>query len=289
MNNFDLDLDNYDLNELLGLFKLNIDFTEHDLKRAKKVAIMMHPDKSGLDKEYFQFFKKAYKMVEQIHLFRHKQFKNAQNKEYITDDKDNAQLIKKKFHGKPVKEFNKWFNEAFEKIKMYDEENDSGYGDWLKSNENLEDNNVKSVSDFDSAFERKNSQLRALVKRQEVGAIGSNSGYDLVRDKPTYHSSEIFSELPYEDLKKAYSENGIGVSKSDYENRRKYDNVDDLIRQRGTGVEPLSLEQSKNLLKEKEMKIKHSETQRAYRILKQDEQIRNKNKEWWSQLNRLEN
>ena len=94
---------------------------------------------------------------------------------------------------------------------------------------------------------------------------------------------------PKEDLKKAYSENGIGVSKSDYENRRKYDNVDDLIRQRGVGIEPLSLEQSKKLLKEKEMKIKQSETQRAYRILKQDEQIRNKNKEWWSQLNRLEN
>ena len=36
MSEFDLDLDNYDLRDLLNLFKLNYDFGEPELKEAKK-------------------------------------------------------------------------------------------------------------------------------------------------------------------------------------------------------------------------------------------------------------
>ena len=51
---------NYKLNDLLKLFNLDFNFTIDDLKRAKKVVMQTHPDKSKLDKQYFLFFSKAY-------------------------------------------------------------------------------------------------------------------------------------------------------------------------------------------------------------------------------------
>ena len=39
MNNLDLNLDNYELKDLLNLFNLPYDFTESDLKNAKKIVL----------------------------------------------------------------------------------------------------------------------------------------------------------------------------------------------------------------------------------------------------------
>ena len=56
----DLDLDNYELEDLLKLFKLDYDFNVNQLKQAKKIALKTHPDKSGLPNEYFIFFSKVF-------------------------------------------------------------------------------------------------------------------------------------------------------------------------------------------------------------------------------------
>ena len=68
----DLNIENYNLDDLLNLFKLKYEFTEKDLKNVKKQVLKTHPDKSGLDKKYFLFFTKAYKMIMQIYYFRGK-------------------------------------------------------------------------------------------------------------------------------------------------------------------------------------------------------------------------
>ena len=47
----DLDIDNYDYEDILNLFKLNHDFGENGLKNAKKIVLATHPAKSGLNKE----------------------------------------------------------------------------------------------------------------------------------------------------------------------------------------------------------------------------------------------
>ena len=69
-DDFDFDLNNYSLQELLKLFNLSYDFDEPDLKNAKKIALNTHPDKSKLPKEYFLFFSKAYKQIYKIYEFR---------------------------------------------------------------------------------------------------------------------------------------------------------------------------------------------------------------------------
>ena len=68
----DLNIENYDLTDLLQLFKLDFDFVQEDLKKVKKTVMQTHPDKSGLDKKYFLFFSAAYKIIFSIHEFRHK-------------------------------------------------------------------------------------------------------------------------------------------------------------------------------------------------------------------------
>ena len=56
MESLDLDIDNYDLLDILKLFKIQYHFTEQDLKNVKKSVLKTHPDKSKLDKKYFLFF-----------------------------------------------------------------------------------------------------------------------------------------------------------------------------------------------------------------------------------------
>ena len=54
-------------------------------------------------------------------------------------DDDNEEVIKNALQSKTIKkDFNKWFNELFEKTKLEDDFSKSGYDDWLKSNEDVE-------------------------------------------------------------------------------------------------------------------------------------------------------
>ena len=53
MDDLDLDLNNYELDDILNLFKLDYNFDEAALKQAKKIVLQTHPDKSKLPKEYF--------------------------------------------------------------------------------------------------------------------------------------------------------------------------------------------------------------------------------------------
>ena len=98
MSDFDLNIDNYDLEDLLNLFHLNYEFTENDLKLAKARALKTHPDKSGLNKEVFLFFMKAYKMIESIYEFQMKRAKCARNTTYenekMESDKKNITIKK---------------------------------------------------------------------------------------------------------------------------------------------------------------------------------------------------
>ena len=79
--NLDLNIQNYNLNDLLNLFKLNTNFTEEDLKNAKKIVLKIHPDKSKLDKKYFLFFSSAYKILFQLYNFKNRI--ESKNTEYM--------------------------------------------------------------------------------------------------------------------------------------------------------------------------------------------------------------
>lgn len=90
METLDLNIDNYNLNDLLNLFNLPMIFNADDLKRAKQMVLKTHPDKCNLSKEYFLFFSKAYRMIHQIYTIRNPAIKEAftqrQDRDYISPD-----------------------------------------------------------------------------------------------------------------------------------------------------------------------------------------------------------
>ena len=282
----DLNIENYDLNDLLQLFKLDFDFAAEDLKRVKKTVMQTHPDKSGLDKKYFLFFTSAYKIIFSIHEFRHKS-DNKQSTEYTVEKDEEKELLLKKMKNQP--NFNKIFNELFEKHRIKDDENETGYGDWLKSDDNM-DSRSTTMSQMNASFEQKKREVRELVPFQEIeeAGTGAASHFDLTRDKPTYYSSSLFSNLQYEDLKKAHVESVVPVTQDDYLSRPKFKNVLEMQEHPDyKDVNPLSLDQANEYLQQRQSYQNKNDVQRAYKLAKQDEVARKANQGWMSGFKQL--
>jgi hypothetical protein len=284
MEDIDLNIENYDLNDLLQLFKLDFDFMPDDLKRVKKTVMHTHPDKSGLDKKYFLFFTSAYKIIFSIHEFRHKSDKK-QSTEYTIEKDESKELLLKKMQKQP--NFNKIFNELFEKHRIADDENENGYGDWLKSEDNM-DTRTTTMGQMNASFEQKKKEVKELIPFQEIEEMGIGTGFDLTRDKPTYYSSGLFSNLQYEDLKKAHVESVIPVTQEDYLARPKFNNVLEMQQHRDyQDTKPLSLSQANEYLQQRHSYQNKNDVQRAYKLAKQDEISRKANQGWMSGFKQL--
>ena len=119
MDELDLNIDSYNLHELLSLFKLNEGFTSEELKSAKRIVYATHPDKSGLDKKYFLFFSKAYRLLVQVNEFKTKSTKQEVDKHLSFQEMtaDGVEPYKQRIIDGFSKEsgFNKKFNELFDK------------------------------------------------------------------------------------------------------------------------------------------------------------------------------
>ena len=285
MENLDLNIENYDLNDLLNLFKLDFGFNESDLKRVKKTVLQTHPDKSQLDKKYFLFFTSAYKIIFSIYEFRNKSNK-FQSTEYYIEKDESKEILLKQLQSKP--NFNKLFNELFEKYKINDDDNEGGYGDWLKSNDDI-DTRKTTMNQMNSSFEQKKNEIKSLVVVKEIEDTGqTNNHFDLTRDKPTYYSSSMFSNLQYEDLKKAHIESVVPVTHEDYMNRPKFKNVLEMQQHPDyKDINPLSMDQAKEYLSNKQSYQDKNDVQRAYKLAKQEELAHKANQGWMSGFKQL--
>tara|TARA_X000000950_G_C13716894_1_gene578544 strand:+ start:44 stop:895 length:852 start_codon:yes stop_codon:yes gene_type:complete len=281
MNNLDLNLNNYNLDDLLNLFKLDYNFSESCLKKAKKVTLMTHPDKSGLDMKYFIFFIDAYEMLEKIYYFRNKRKTNIRvSYEINNSDKHILDSLK----NKSVPDFNKWFNKLFDKVKIHDEELDSGYGEWYKGELKNNNENV-NLSDFSKVFERKRMEAKnAIIKHDdELGNLNSgSSGYNLNRNVQQNYSSGIFSKFQYEDLKKAHSETVIPVTMSDMP---VIDNITEY--QKKEIIEPMTSLELQKYNERNKYKNAKKDMERAYSLIKNDIDIEESNKKWWGYLKQI--
>jgi hypothetical protein len=287
----DLDIDNYNLTDLLNLFHLKYDFNEMDLKMAKKMVIKMHPDRANIDNKYFIFFNKAYKTVEKVYYFKKKKQQDAHDIEYsyLNDNiKKDEQLLAQKLKGKSVKEFNTWFNKMFEKTRMSDEKANGGYETWFRTADDEQTQKASSLNDFDRVFHNKKKECRELVLKKDLEEMTSNDGYNLDRNKPATYSSGVFSKLAYEDLKKAHTETVVPVTHDDYLKREKYSNMEDIKMARSRqNINPLSEEHSKVILNKKHYSSEKVATNLAYDLLKQEEEAKRLNEKWWRNLKQL--
>lgn len=297
MESLDLDIDNYDYEDILNLFKLNINFGESELKNAKKQLLNLHPDKCGLDKKYFLFFSSAYKMLYRIYQFREKaklsekKDLDYENTDYIIEDEDNnKELVKQLRENKTLdpSNFNKWFNNLFEKIKISNEYEEGGYGDWLKSENDVDETKINNLNAMNEAIERKKEILRknALITHTSVMEYNNNNFCDLTSSSVENYSSGMFSSLQYEDLKKAHTESVVPVTNNDYKTSYKnYDEARELRKREN--LNPLSQNEAIDYMNNNRNNENIINSRRAYKLLKQEENIERANKEWWSSLKQL--
>jgi hypothetical protein len=292
----DLDITNYDYDDILKLFKLSNQFTIEDLKKAKKQVLSSHPDKSGLDKSYFLFFSSAYKILFNIYNFREKHSSttnlNNYNENYNAHkDEFNALLIQKVTSNKSSAQFNTWFNEQFENFKITNDYDANGYGDWLTSkdeNNNEEIAKCKDMNSLHKIIEEKKQIARTqnLVIKKDVCEFNNTNYCDLTNSKPEDYSSGLFSKFQYEDLKKAHNESLIPVTNEDITNN--YSSLEDIRTKRASQLlAPLKHDEAKSYLNKSKEDENNISASRAYSLFKQDELNKQKNDKFWSNLKRL--
>jgi len=295
----DLDINNYNLEEILQLFKLPINFDETQLKQAKQIVLKVHPDKSGLDAQYFIFYSKAYKMIYNIWEFRKKSYDDKEkNTEYSVDEEEDIgkskildQFLEKR-EMKDKKNFNKWFNQEFEKNKIASENESKGYGDWLKN----EETSVGSEINKDN-FASKKKEIRektgTLIEYQEIQELNYSSSVacDLDSSAPATFSSSIFSSLQYEDLHKAHTETLIPVTEEeDFDKKHQFHSLDELKHHRNSqNIIPLSEQQAKQYLTNRGKMEDEKSVRVAYDLQKQLEKSKQNSNSFWKNLQLLNN
>lgn len=290
MDNIDLDIDNYELNDILNLFQLPSDFGIEELKMAKRIVRKTHPDKSKLKPEVFIFFLKAYKVVYYLYEFRNRGDQTEFNYKEIIEQTKNSEnevtINKLKNHN----DFNNVFNKLFESNKMKNKFNETGYGEWFKSEEDMCDKKVSSQREMNDYILQQKEKSRELVKHQNIEIIGTTGGYDLTCDRPDTYSSDIFSKFNYEDLKKAHQETLIPITERDFNERAKYKSVTHLQQSRSSqDTTPLSLSQAKQFLADKKQTGESINTSRAFKLAKQSEQANKIQKNIMQQFNQITN
>ena len=295
MEGLDLNIHNYDLNDLINLFRVPFHFKEEHLKDAKKIVLKTHPDKSGLDKEYFLFFSQAYKYLLKIHQLR--QSSTTTNTEYDKDElwsKEHSVLIDGKIKTMSQEDYADWFNSTFEKMRLKDESEETGYGDWLKSDDDLVSETVTTTNQMNEYIQNKKKELRALVVHNDFQDMNTSNGgqFDLVREIPGNYGSSMFDKLQFEDVRKAHCESVIPVTEEDFHNRKKYTNIDELNRERTQDMVQNSdrwLSSHESMLKNAHSQDEDINIQRAYKLMNQDEMIRENHEKFWSDMKRIKN
>lgn len=253
----DTNLDNYNLQKLLELFDIDLEFDEKDLKMAKRKVLKLHPDKSGLENGVFIFFINAYKKLECIHSYIQK----AKSETELTTTMDTDDTLKRYLDRKNInsfenqKEFLKEFNRMFDEVYIRDSE--SGHEEWLKSDENMYDKN-----------DIEGSRNQIVMKREVI--------------QDSDHSA--LSNASYFDVKEAYSKSIFDIDvKQEMGNKTQYGSVEEYKRQRQTqDINPLALDQSKQYLKNKETHMKNDAMNMAYGMMQKQELMESRMNEYAS-------
>jgi len=294
----DLNIENYNLSDILNLFSIQTNFTEKDLQKAKRIVLMTHPDKSKLSADYFRFYSKAYKKLYFIWQFKSKdpiEYQSYEDLLAIMED-DRKLILKEYLSNNKISKgenFNTWFNEQFEKGRIVNEEDGGGYGDWLRSNEDIDEEVKISHAQIGEEMEKKKQHVRSLVVHRGINETSSNSnfiGCDLTGTAPECYSSGLFSTLQYEDLRKAHVESVIPVTVEDYNNVPKFNNVESYLSHRSSqDMTPLSEQQAHEYLNNKSKHEEIQTTERAFKLAQELEASNRGQADFWGSLLKLKN
>jgi hypothetical protein len=247
---FDLNVNNYNFNEIQQLFNLELDseISHEDLKSAKSKVLSMHPDKSKLSSKYFIFYKKAFEILVQYYQSQ----PNVKIKAVIDDievmyDTDNdgrrANEIKKQLEKMDKSQFSKYFNDLYnenmidkEKLKKRVERN-RWFEESLPQTTNVQMS--KNINNCIEEFKRRNIGGQ-ICKHSEIQSDNHASGskiYDDDDDDDDENNSYIYcnpsGKLLFDDLRKVHkNESVFNIDVMSNKQEPLYKNCDDLRSQR---------------------------------------------------------
>jgi hypothetical protein len=247
------------LKELLDLFEIK-ELNEKELKIAKKKVLMLHPDKNKVDtKEHYIHFKNAYDKLLQIYGYIHHELDENNFKSEDIDATFKNFIESKGFTpSKNHKMYLKHFNDMFDNVHIKD--SDEGYEEWLKSN--------KDMYDKDDLEKSRKTLLTStgIIKIEQI--VTSNE----------FNSS-------YSDLKDAHLNTIIGLDQEKlYREKQKFNSVEEYRRHRTNVGEMLNEKESLKQIKEIELLEKNKAIELSYQLLKQEEEIKKRTREYVSKF-----
>ena len=290
-NSHNLDIHAYSLDELFQLFEIQNprNLSIQDLKRAKKKYQLLHPDKSNLPQSYFIFYQKAYQKIEDYYLYLHPTSRQPQNQTQSSQIQQQPEPLKyQSFHQTDKKiqksmenamqymspaEFNQRMNQLFEENMA----SKTQRTDWMKQDQPIFENLPQTIStpeQLTNAMNQLKQQSQTMLIRhrsqdpQHIG-IGGYRGAQLYdedeteEDESIYVSSDPFSKLKYEDLRKVHGAETIFAEPDTKELQFRPKTIEEQQKTRSQTLTPM----------EKANAIKQFEEQERARQIR-DEKIR---------------
>ena len=259
LDNIDLNIDNYQLNDILNLFNIDENYDMNDLKNIKKLILKLHPDKSKLDSKYFLFFKKVYSLLIEIYEFRNNETSNKKLKK----EEDISDNLNKYFKGKTKDEFNEEFNTIFENVYLKDENDNNGYDEWMKTDDDF----IEKESDIDKY---KNS----LIENKDVTSFSfNNSDYYDYDSKDSYGVNDL-KTVYYTDTIISVNEKDILSSKQTFQNINELNNF--RVKDLNKSYDNLKNKKPKNDLDKKNNNDIKNSMYVAYKLIKKQETYKKK-------------
>jgi len=188
-------------------------YDQNMLKKSyMKKALIMHPDRGG-DVEEFKLLGLSYKILlkkleEKSQSHDYNELK-SNHKEFVQENENN---VSKKLE---IDNFNiNTFNEIYDEYKLKDNFKDSGYGNWLKSKENNENNENTKLknnfttnkfnSEFNKSKKKNNSKELITNEPMELISMRNHDSLELLGRNRVKNFSGSVGGLGYRDLKDAY-------------------------------------------------------------------------------------
>ena len=297
-----LDIHMYSLDDLLGLFNLSYDISMEDLKRAKKVVLMTHPDKSRLPPDYFLFYKKAFDVVVKFYEEHNRQNQSmtAESVIYkpmkpIDMDNNTSKNISSKINEMSSTDFQRKFNQLFEANMVY--KPDPSRNEWFSKDEPVyqTDEQVNSKN-MGQVFDKIKEQQSNLVKYRGVENLVLNSGsgsrlYEDDGDDDSYVDCDPFSKLKYDDLRKVHKDQTVfAVGERDFQNVTKYASVDHFMQERSKQtMTPLEKTDAESMLSKQDQEYRQRMMQKEYAAKLRTMEYEEKNKAVLGQFLQLKN
>jgi hypothetical protein len=300
------------------MFDLTYSISIEDLKRAKRKVLMVHPDKSALPPDYFLFYKRAFEHVVNYYQSQTRQSQivdehtsveyvpiNEPDPETRVQFRENVQQMK-------TEQFQRRFNELFEQNMA--EKPDTSRNEWFSaesaepiyaSKGPVNASNLNSSFDTIKARQREQGIVRYTGVRElsSASGVGGSAFYDMAppaigangepeaADEDIYVSSDPFSKLKFEDLRKVHKDQTIfAVSESDYANVQKYANVEQYSRARSAApLVPMEKQRAQQMLDERERIAREQQARKQHHMDLKMQEYAEKNKQVMGAFLHLEN